>query len=408
MKSTSLSAVTGMDVNKLRTRNPADAACLQNAATTGSSIRWDLTKVKNGEFLTWSLSTIPDSWTRGTVGIFEGFISQVTSGVGVAVGSSSVMKLKGSSPLVYQDILVQSGKPYTFSAAIRASTPGGGAAFVKIQNLETRSWLTTGGAWKRATTGVGCLTAATSAVATNNQTITIEGYGKAGKDTHRLRIYAMHANGSTAFVSYFDRIIIYPHIDFISVHGYHKATTIKLKVQSSTDASTWTARTTGILYGNFQASAYSRLPSAIAARHWRLQFSGQQHNEYISIGEVVFGHATETTARRTYAPSPVAYSGGDITAENTLGVMTRYRRSAWNNKTRAVSFKFLTTSKINDFVGIIERGRDYPMVMVIDDSKREVLYGHIVDAYTVAEEPYGSDSYYSVKLKFAEMPYTLQ
>ncbi len=48
------------------------------------------------------------------------------------------------------------------------------------------------------------------------------------------------------------------------------------------------------------------------------------------------------------------------------------------------------------------------MVMVIDDSKREVLYGHIVDAYTVAEEPYGSDSYYSVKLKFAEMPYTLQ
>jgi hypothetical protein len=337
-----------------------------SSASSDCSIALNPNLVVNGDFED-TTTPFPVGWTD----ISSGSASLVQATSKIIHGSMALKLDPGTSgaAAARQDIEMLPGENFTVDARLRSD--GVRITRVFVQNLQTGNYLSTTGAWVSPST-TWFVSRTPSSWSTGNPTqATVESYSAVGyksKTTLRMEIQLL-PNG----LAYADKIYLWPHTDFISIHGHNIDPRITVKLQHDT-TSAFTSATTAAEPTIIQPAFYSKLSSSITDKHIRILFAGNPSSA-IEIGELWLGQY------QTLSEPPV-YGMGVPTEMpvdehfNVSGQVMRNARAYYPSE--SVEMKFLATeTRKDELVQMLHRGNwgTEPTVVVPQDNEDKVYLG---------------------------------
>lgn len=341
-----------------------------------TTITADLNKTTNP-----TIDTDTTGWTSAVSGTAAA-TRTTTAGEFVGVGA---LKCVGGTGVAtwYQDITVRAGSRYQLDLQMRGDGASGNGV-VRIFNLTTGNWLAAGGgSW--ASAAADAITGPTAA-AFEQKTVPfqVESYQACRSDTVTIRVHLRAQASETAM---FDDVLLYPGIDFASVHGHSIDPRWTVTLRSSIDnfSASDTAEAT---LTTAQPAFYSLLSAPVYRRYWRLRLSwggtsptGTFSPAVPMIGEWVLGLATAPTVE-FLGPRLQAHGLREampqIRNESSVGVVGVTNLLRRPVPTLTLPFKAFTASRWLELrTDLWERSGCglYPVVLVPETGEGTVIYG---------------------------------
>lgn len=173
-------------------------------------------------------------------------------------------------------------------------------------------------------------------------------------------------------------------VDVVSIHGHNLDSGITdVHLRSSTDnfaASNDLEATITVATPTF----YGLLSSPVSRRYWRVRFSGTNGNP-ISVGELVLGDSTQFTVDKRL-PYEIRYRRRQIRNQTRAGELHVFNISDFEERVYQLSFKPGTDAameQVRDSIYQATGGGATPLVYVPDDTREEVIFGHVDNAWEV-------------------------
>lgn len=330
----------------------------------------DLNLMENGGFE----SGITD-WTDASTG------TGATAESATANSGTKALTCAGGASGVgqrYVDVQVRTGWAYQLEAAIRGDATV--FARVRVQCLETGDYFN-GTAWTATPSDLFAEDSAT--YQDHSDTFTMQSYGQAlGRDTVTLRVYLLCNEDGDAF---FDDVYLYPAIDFLSIHGHNLTAAIAVQLRSSTDDFS-AVDTLEATLTKAPRTFWGRLVAPVFRRYWRIKFSGT-NTVAIRIGEAVLGQALAVQRNYDYG-AELAELEDNIASETPSGERYSRAQTEFGRRVFAMRFNFRGETddayeEARDDIFRRSRGDLYPLVIVPDTDRPEVLHGRIDRRWSV-------------------------
>lgn len=340
-------------------------------------------------------------WTDESVG---GSIAETTVGAEVQAGTKALkatgvvgVGLEGAAT---REIQVRSGQRLTIIAWIRGATATGR---VEVSCVQTGKYLTSGAVWQVSPVDV--FTHATSTYTLKTLAFrmeTIDLCQGMPEVTLRIKCYVTNEAGSATF----DSLAVFPTVNLLGVFWHDIPPGISPVLASSPDNSAWTTEAT---LTPLRPTFYGYLSTPSANRYHRLRSQGNKRDA-VSYGEVVLGYGEAMTRRPNLNSSfeqsymqpleEVVAGGGDVWAM-TIGAELR--------RTFAMPFHFNNQTVMDEARREVfqrSQGSRWPLVIIPDSTKADVIHGRIDRSWKVART---FVSYYTDNdLTVAEDPFPVE
>lgn len=356
-------------------------------ATAGGSgyIDFDLNQVVNGEFGTAFSGGLPGTgWGK-------------SSGATLTKNGSSQMEVTGgAAEYGYYDLNLASGEVLTFDAWLQNSTLGAEAT-IKVRNLTTGNWLTTGAAWQAAETHWALIAASSLA---KSSVVTIEPYTTTLSDRCTVRMFFYGYGSGTPT---YDDVLVYPRINFASVHGHNvEPNTAPVEIRSGAGSPAATTQATFTLSKPTMFSTFS----SVDARYWRLFFTADPLVNPTWIGELVLGQY-QTLMRRQNFGQDVTLAHGQDRDGTDMGPFSAYVRQELGRRRVSLKFRYDEDTEYEQAREIVERskGGAHPLVLVIESGDETMaMLGRIAPEWTHSRV---TNTMRDASLEFEELPFPM-
>jgi hypothetical protein len=337
------------------------------SAAADRTVTADLQLLANGDFETGTLT----SWTEVLTGTGSSGVESVN-----VHGGAKALKVNGGAAgtgMRYQDVTVRAGETLTAGVWLRGD--GTRTVYARILNLQTGKYLTSGGAWS---TVAAWASRTTASYADTSLTFTVEPMSTVLQPTCTLRFQVIaDGNGDV----YADDVALYPGaLDWLSIHGHNLDPSIVLTLEWSDDNSAWTSAGTATIA---QPTFYLRLSSGLSHRYWRVKATGT-NTAAIYYGELVLGQSLALATQPRH-PSLSAWKLREeqpqVRSETLVGVPWVHNLTTEAVRTRVLPFRDIADASLQEARDEIYRRCGYgkhPIVLCPDDSKPEVIFGHVV------------------------------
>ena len=242
---------------------------------------FDTNQVYNPSFELDSTGEAPTGWT-----IESGTPTVETEGN--ELDGTKSLRLNAADEAAYQEKQLVAGKVYR----LEADMFGDGAEDVEIYLIDTATgkYKTTASQTSWTATPTALFTRSTGSWATSTQTFTVDATPAGGRGLSTLRVRARKDAGTGA--AYVDNVIIYPYIDFISLHDFHVHDAVSISLHSSDDNFVGDDDTEVTLLTRRLRTYATFTPQSATPKRWRkLLFTGTGLSP-IRIGQACMGEAT--------------------------------------------------------------------------------------------------------------------
>lgn len=332
-----------------------------------------------------------DTWTggapTGSVEVVTGTGTVVEEAVIVRSGKSAAVDPGAAGTAAfYFDVVVKSGWTYTVEAYARGTTgPPAGVARLEIQNLDTKKYLTSGGAWQAA--AVDWTTESNTSYVQKTLPFTVESYAACGwRDTVTLRLRFYNTVASS--LAYFDDIAIWPHVDLLTFHGHNFDPSIDAQWSGDEDPAFGSATGIGALSPLTIPAAYIYAGSLQAYRYTNVTFAGTNSvSGAPRIGEAVLTQSTRLTQH--YEP-PIFWRDdwNQQATSNPSGESSSFRRTLYEQRFPTFLYHWTSQADLDQAISVWRRaeGRTYPAVVVPDTDRPEVIFGHLPRGFSMQRE----------------------
>jgi hypothetical protein len=356
-----------------------NAASLDDMITLDGSIITNAARtVDEGKLNGWT-GAGPDGWTKSVSG--TGAVSQEST---VVRSGSSARIEPGSSGTAafYRDFTVRSGQPMSVEAWLRGGA-GSGVARAEVQIRETGHYLTSAGAWQVAQADW-ATESGTGAFAQKTRTFTVEGYSTTRHDTVTLRVrfYVTVVSGT----AYVEDVALWPAIDTLVICGHNIDAVITVQLRSDTDGTFSANEVLEATLTQHVPSFYVVLVAPVYRRYWRIRFAGTNTSAY-RFGEAILG---ASTAPLEMFEAPILWrpSWDRRWTKTDSGKRFGYKRSKLKRRYPTFSFHYVSQALYDDAMAIWDRaeGGTYPVVVIPDTNRPEVIHGFIPDELPHAQE----------------------
>lgn len=259
------------------------------------------------------LGRFEGTWSGGTPPGFtetnelNGTVTEETTGANVQEGSKSarfsVLDV-GDVARLEKDVTVVAG--WWMALTLYAKNLSGSATLkVRIQNLFTEKYLTTGMAWS-ASAQDALSTTVTGSFTQKTITFQVENFLAhllAETATLRVQIYTTVATAGVHEIAV-DSIYLIAGLDFASLHGHNLAPSVALELRSSSDPVTpfSSNNTLEATITKARPSCFAKLGARVYKRWWRMRFNGANPSALGNVGlcEAVLGQARVLTQSQNY------------------------------------------------------------------------------------------------------------
>lgn len=337
-----------------------------NAAAADDDVVVDLNHCLGGDMETWGVATIPDNWTDRSTG--DGAISEEVTIVNGGSSSAKLVTTTGTAVMT-QDITVKAGSAWSITGALYEA--GNDTIRIRVQNLETGSYLTSGEAWQAGSTDWFTRTAASWSTS-GPSTFTVEAYSVGLRAEYTIRVMVTMEGGSGE-IGYVDDLYLWPHWDFAAVMGHNLGGMITATAQSD-DNSGFSSATTQITFTVARPHFYGEPSAMVTERYLRFNFAGTNHTP-IALTELVAGQKV-TGQTHLLTPFTGSASMANTAEESRAGQV--FRKSLADNPREGVTLAFLMTQAQYDtyreeLLLATKYGQE-PVVLVPDDSSSDVYF----------------------------------
>jgi len=350
------------------------------AAGADDHVTIDTCLTQDPGFESWVDASSPAKWTKTLTG--SGAVDREAT---IIDTGTYACKLSASSSvglaMVEQLVEARAGDDLYVVARGRAETALD-TLELYVGNQKTGKWLTSGG-W------VSSFVPFIATGATSYQTLAlafqVESMDECLTDLVPLRLIARHLQDPVSYPGavYVDNFRLLPAIDFASIHGANIDRAVDVELRSSSDP-TFASSTLRATLTKRIPAFYGLLGSPISAdQHWRFLFGGGGisaiNSAPISLGEVVLGRAL-TLARRPDYGWEIKQLEADVATETPTGEVYSYAQAKWARRVLGMQFRFFSAADMEEQLREVFqrcRGRRYPLVIVPDDTRPEVLHGRI-------------------------------
>lgn len=366
-----------------------------NVAGASDEIKFDLNRLLDGDFETWSTSAVPDSWTDESVGV--GSISEENATGNVNSGQAS-LKLDAGGPgneaTCSQEVEALSGWVMTFSGYIMGD--GSNATTIVIRNLQTGSYLTSGGAWQAAAVNFASRTTASHAEQTAS--FTVEPFSTTLRHKVTLKISVEY--GAAANAGYADDFYMWPHWDFASIHGHNMGGTITPELRASDDdfdGDDDEIQTTGFL---IKRPSFYDLLATMETQRWAKFVAAGTNFEPGEIGALILGQK-KTLAQAQRIPYTIDPRLEQIQVTSMGGHTAKTALAEDESETLRLNFRVATTDyeTFRDEIQRRTKQGSSAGVIVSDDLNGKVHYGKFGSSFPTRHI---NSNYYDVSATFRE------
>jgi hypothetical protein len=369
-----------------------------------SYIKVDLQQVLNAGFETWP-DTIPDSWTNVSAG--SGTVTKET--VNIHSGVNAVKLVCGSGlgnlAAIRQTLTVRSGEELTLKVWLKTMPGANGRA--GVYNPRTGLYLTSTGSWTKTETS--CLLQEGNLDWTENKiTFTVESFAAIRSDTTPLVLFFAVADIISTRTVYVDDVELFPSANFLSVHGHNLEPLVTLRWSYSDNDGTY------VLIKDLTPGdpTFWGLNTNKVRRRWhKFTVVGTPWTEAPAFGEIVLGQF-QTLLEDAQHPSSGGWEWTRAQQQSRSITPTGdvYVRTRTDAPSRALKFPYTHTTEesFQQFrEELLERSSygEFPIVIVPNDDRPEVLFGRIPDDYTDRVGP--GLTWHRSQLMIVESPFAL-
>ncbi len=352
--------------------------CRFAAAGLNDHITVDTCLTQDPGFESWLDFTTPEKWTPTTTG------GAAVERAPVPAPDSGTYACKLSSPAinpgnaqVEQVREARAGETLYALARARTDFPPGEFIHLYCQNQKTKRWLQPGAVWAASE-----LPFLSQALGSTYQTlaapIVVEGMDVCLTDLVPLRFIAKYEGQAYDGGVLIDNFQVLPAIDLASIHGHNLDASIAVELRSTNDPA-WATSTLRATLATRVPAFYGLLGSPVwTDRYWRVLFAGTNLAP-IEIGECVLGLSRALTRRPNYGHE-LKDLYPDVATETPAGELYVAPLSRWPRRVWASQFRFDSEASAQEQLREVYRrcqGRRFPLVVVPDDAKPEVLLGRI-------------------------------
>lgn len=369
------------------------------AAGTSGYINFDMNQVVNGGFETAFSGGVPGSgWTLAgsatatrvaapapPVGTY---CLDVGGGYAAASGNS-----------VVYTVSVAAGEVLTLEAYLYAvGAPSTEWAQIWVRNMATGSYWN-GTTWSPANTA--CFTHnAASWSALKTSTFTIESYTTGLSDRVNLQIRC-DGSGTGAQHAYYDEVVLYPRINFVSIHGHNlQPYQTPIDIRSGTTSPGATVRAQMTLAHPTMFSTFAN----VDARYWRFFSTNDPLESATWLGEMVLGQYQTLTRRQNFGQDLTLRYSQDR-SESDLGVFASYVRQTDGRRTVGLRFRYNDDTDYEQAREIVERSQAgaHPMILVLESGdETQAMLGRIEPEWSHTRI---TNTMRDAEWKFTELPF---
>lgn len=334
------------------------------SADTDCVIDVDCNLVLNGGFET-DGTPFPPSWTDISTG--AGAPSKETT---IKVSGSNSLKLTGGvdTAAVRQDITMLPGEAFSVDAQMYGDAAD--PCRITIRNLSSGSWLASGGTWSSTIVYFVSQTPA-SWSGSNLQSCTMESYALCGYEREVTLRIEIESDGT----GYADDVFIWPHTDFVSVHGHNIPMFIDAKIQHDSDSAYGSVTNPADGTMTLRQPAFMKvLASTITERYLRLLLDGTTVSA-AEIGELWMGQKkTLSQTPKHGLVMPVSMPGDEVVT--IAGQPIRTARAYHPTESLNIGFD-LSDSEKTEVMEMMHRGNHgtEPVVFAPFDDEAAVYLG---------------------------------
>lgn len=344
----------------------------------------DLNQVPNGDFEAAFVSSLP---TAAWVKLGSCTISRDTVTFDQGAASLKITGVTAQGAGAYYDLVVAAGEVLNFDPAIRIQQDSVGsdaAVRVSVRNLVTGNYLAADGTWQASLAGwVSDTTLASPRWVSNTDGapgpggpgyFTVESYATCKSDLVTLRVYCWQTNtlGSGSNTLWFDNVVVYPRINYVSIHGHNTSAGMgPVELRSGTSSPAATVRATLTLAQPTMFASFA----AKDARYWRLiATTTPPDSRQWLLREVVLGQSRELTQQREDGAESVLIDTQDR-GEADLGPGEAYTRVDRARRRMTIRLKHPSSTELGEWQEIMARSRNgaIPLVMVPDSTADAAL-----------------------------------
>lgn len=322
------------------------------SSATSLTIDFDLNQVVNNEFETAFSGGVPGTGWSAVIGT----LSRVNTAPHAGTYHLEVVSGGVGSHAEYT---IEAVAGEVLSVSFYGRNNGAGTATALIYDMESGTYLQSNGTW--TSTATSFYTNATSAYTQGAATFTVPSYSTGGSDRSTLVFWFG--------VGYWDSFIVYPRVNFVSIHGHNFAGAIESVVLKSDSTSPGaTTRATMTLARPTMFSTFASVDN----RYWRLLLangatSGLNQTEVPWIGELVLGQYQTLTRRQNFGQELTLTHAQDRDSTD-LGPFSAYVRQELGRRKASLQFRYNEDTDYEQAREIVERskGGANPLVLVLE------------------------------------------
>jgi len=316
-----------------------------------------------------------NNWTDASVGASNACTKTTVAGEfnsGAAAMKMTVATTGGSNLAGrYQDVTVRAGERVNFTCAIRGDSTR--TARVKIQNRQTQSYLTSGGAWQAGATDYA--TRSTNTYSTSGPTsFTVESPTTYRPDlqTFTLRI-TCYVDGSSAGSGYVDDVYLWPSADTLACIGHNFDPGVSFEVRRDTAAFAGAGTVEATLAGTaLELTFWTAFGAMRDERYWKTTISGTPSAKPW-MGELIIFQRL-SLAKIFEPPDDRGFTWPASRMGDRSLLMTDLPQRDWN-----VSFNHEASQYVEARDSVLLRSANghYPLVVIPSSSENAVIYGRL-------------------------------
>lgn len=349
-----------------------------NVAAADDDVVVDLDLLFRGPMEVWTEGTgvVPTGWTNDA-GSTTSPLQEATL---VSEGTFSVeLPGTGGNSTMYRDILVRAGAIYNYQTHLR----GAGTAAIRFQNLSTRNYYNSSDSWVSAVSDRHSTTSTVGGEANGFTEFTGSFAVESCGDTPRYVTIRVWLAGTTA-TAYADATYLWPDYDFISIHGHNLDCGISVDLRNSSDNFAADDVAVKVDAAKRDPSFYYHIPSVQSKRFVKVLFTGTNSTP-IELGELVVGIARQLLKEPRHDRESLQRSN-QIRNTTRSGEVYIFKINRFPSQ--EVSFVFRGSyTALEDLRNNLWLAADEgasPVVIVPDDSRLEVIFGHLREDISIS------------------------
>jgi hypothetical protein len=333
-------------------------------STSDAVVKFDLNLLNNPGFEI-TLSTTSTSGWLAVSG------SSMTNSTAYANSGTNSIRVNG---MAYHDVQVRPSEGLKFQWSMYDGT-GSSAdlTYIQIQCMDLGQYLTSSGGWSAATTTYVTQTTGAGGWKSSSLTFNIPGLSELLQDTATLRVSLVACSSA----AYFDDILLYPGISWVSAHGHNWTTVLSPEVEGSSNDSSYTSVKTLSLYRDVALGTFS----TAYYRYWKFILNGTPYAAPY-CGELVFGQYDTLLENPMYG-STVQYQEKQVRKESPAGTQYVYNRGGQSVRTLKMTFYYSDSTQYYQSRRSVFRssrgGERMIAISASDMDTEQVVYGRITE-----------------------------